>query len=83
MVQNMSLFVCPNCNHESHIFGHDGAVKKAEEMNIPLLGQVPLHGDICELSDSGKPIVVSKPDSPFSAHYRSIASNILQKLELA
>lgn len=83
MVQNMSLFVCPNCNHESHIFGNDGAVKKAEEMNIPLLGQVPLHGDICELSDSGKPIVVSKPDSPFSDHYRSIASSILQKLQLA
>ncbi|CDS11743.1 Putative ATP-binding protein [Lichtheimia ramosa] len=81
LVQNMSLFVCPNCNHESHIFGHDGAAKMAQKMDIPLLGEVPLHASICELSDSGKPVVVSQPDSPFAGHYRDIASNILSQLK--
>ncbi|CDH61546.1 iron-sulfur protein nubpl-like [Lichtheimia corymbifera JMRC:FSU:9682] len=81
LVQNMSLFVCPNCNHESHIFGHDGAAKMAQKMDIPLLGEVPLHADICELSDSGKPVVVSQPDSPFAGHYRDITSNILSQLK--
>jgi ATP-binding protein involved in chromosome partitioning len=52
----------------------------AEEMKLPLLGQVPLHADICQLSDAGKPIVISQPDSPFANHYRSIAKNILDSL---
>ncbi|KAG2194945.1 hypothetical protein INT46_003064 [Mucor plumbeus] len=81
MVQNMSLFICPNCKHESHIFGHDGAARMAEDFNVPLLGQVPLHADICTLSDSGKPIVISQPDSPFSNHYRSITQNMLNRLQ--
>ncbi|KAG1177524.1 hypothetical protein G6F70_002398 [Rhizopus microsporus] len=80
LVQNMSLFICPNCQHETHIFGHDGAIRMAEEMKLPLLGQVPLHADICQLSDAGKPIVISQPDSPFANHYRSIAKNILDSL---
>ncbi|KAI8081903.1 P-loop containing nucleoside triphosphate hydrolase protein [Gilbertella persicaria] len=80
MVQNMSLFICPNCHHESHIFGHDGAARMAQDLQVPLLGEVPLHADICTLSDAGKPIVVSKPDSPFSTHYRSITQNIFDRL---
>ncbi|KAI9025065.1 nucleotide binding protein [Phycomyces nitens] len=80
MVQNMSLFICPNCNHESHIFGHDGAARMAEKMEIPFLGEVPLHADICKLSDSGKPIVISQPDSPFAAHYKQISGRLLDQL---
>ncbi|ORX56758.1 nucleotide binding protein [Hesseltinella vesiculosa] len=81
LVQNMSLFVCPNCQHESHIFGHDGAARVADKLKIDFLGEVPLHADICELSDAGQPIVVSQPESPFAKHYRDIASNILSRLE--
>ncbi|KAG1151921.1 hypothetical protein G6F37_000816 [Rhizopus arrhizus] len=80
LVQNMSLFICPNCQHESHIFGHDGALRMAQDMDLPILGQLPLHADICQLSDAGKPIVVSQPNSPFAQHYRSITQNILNSL---
>lgn len=76
----MSLFICPNCKHESHIFGHDGAARMAKDYNVPLLGEVPLHADICKLSDTGKPIVISQPDSPFADHYRSITQNMLDRL---
>lgn len=76
----MSLFICPNCKHESHIFGHDGAARMAKDHDVPLLGEVPLHADICTLSDSGKPIVVSQPDSLFADHYRSITQNMLDRL---
>ncbi|KAI8878429.1 P-loop containing nucleoside triphosphate hydrolase protein [Backusella circina FSU 941] len=81
LVQNMSLYVCPNCKHESHIFGHDGAARMAQDMQLPLLGEVPLNADICKLSDAGKPIVVSQPDSPNANHYREIARNILNQLD--
>lgn len=80
MVQNMSLFICPNCNHETHIFGQDGANRMAEKLGIPFLGEVPLHADICKLSDAGKPIVVSQPESAFAGHYRQLARQILNRL---
>ncbi|KAI8577417.1 hypothetical protein K450DRAFT_252327 [Umbelopsis ramanniana AG] len=80
IVQNMALFICPNCNHESHIFGDGGAMRKAQDMGIPFLGDIPLHADICDLSDQGKPVVVSKPDSPFAACYKDITAKILDKV---
>ncbi|CAH2354387.1 cytosolic Fe-S cluster assembly factor Nbp35p [[Candida] railenensis] len=81
MVQNMSYFVCPNCNHESHIFGSDGALREAKKHNLNLLGSIPLQEEICIQSDKGKPIVVSHPNSPLSEPYVEIAKKILADLE--
>ncbi|KAM9842021.1 iron-sulfur cluster transfer protein NUBPL isoform 2-T2 [Aulostomus maculatus] len=53
LVQNMSVFQCPNCNHQTHIFGSDGARQLANTMGIKFLGDVPLHMDIREMSDRG------------------------------
>ena len=39
IVQNMSVFVCPNCGHREHIFGQDGARGTAEDLNTELIGQ--------------------------------------------
>lgn len=60
----MSAFTCPNCGHETSIFGSNGALKIAREMNLDILGDVPLHLSIRETSDEGTPIVVAQPDSP-------------------
>ncbi|GAB5585995.1 hypothetical protein Unana1_00895 [Umbelopsis nana] len=80
IVQNMALFICPNCNHETHIFGDGGAMRKAQDMDIPFLGDIPLHAEICDLSDQGKPVVVSKPDSQFATCYKTITAKILDKV---
>ncbi|KAF9540512.1 hypothetical protein EC957_004038 [Mortierella hygrophila] len=80
MVQNMSLHVCSNCNHESHIFGDGGAERTAKEMNLDFLGDVALHSDICQLSDKGQPVVVSRPDSKHTQYYKAIASKVVAKL---
>ncbi|RCK54484.1 Iron-sulfur protein IND1 [Candida viswanathii] len=77
MVQNMSHFICPNCNHESHIFKSKGAEKVASENHLKLLGSIPLNEEICIQSDSGKPIVVSDPKSPVSQPYFDIAQSIV------
>lgn len=82
MVQNMSMFVCPNCKHESHIFGTDGAIREAERRQIDTLGSIPLSEDICLSSDSGKPIVVSDPDGVAAGVYNSIAAKVIAKLNL-
>uniref|UniRef100_A0A4W6CLG7 Iron-sulfur cluster transfer protein NUBPL n=1 Tax=Lates calcarifer TaxID=8187 RepID=A0A4W6CLG7_LATCA len=63
LVQNMSVFQCPNCNHQTHIFGSDGARQLAETLGVQFLGDVPLHLNIREMSDRGKPVVVSSPDT--------------------
>ena len=64
LVENMSSFSCPNCGHKTTIFGKEGTKKLAEELQLDTLGEVPLHLSIRETSDSGRPIVVSHPDSP-------------------
>lgn len=82
LVQNMSVFVCPNCEHESHIFGHDGALVEARKQNIDVLASVPLHIDIANSTESGKPIVAAAPDSVQAKPYFEIANAIRSKLNL-
>ena len=81
LVENMSVFVCPNCGHESHIFSHGGARKEADKQGIRFLGEVPLDLKIRETSDAGKPIVLHFPDSPQAAGYRAIAKQVWEAAE--
>jgi ATP-binding protein involved in chromosome partitioning len=82
LVQNMSHFHCPNCHHRSHIFGQrDGALRLATEMQLPVLGDIPLHIDICHTSDAGQPIVVMQPDGEHARSYQSIARQIISRLD--
>ena len=73
VVENMSTHVCPQCGHESHIFGEGGAARMSKEYGTELLGQLPLDSAIREHADSGKPTLVSDPDGRVSAIYRQIA----------
>uniref|UniRef100_A0A3B4ECM3 Iron-sulfur cluster transfer protein NUBPL n=1 Tax=Pygocentrus nattereri TaxID=42514 RepID=A0A3B4ECM3_PYGNA len=80
LVQNMSVFQCPQCNHQTHIFGSDGARELARTLEVELLGDIPLHLNIRETSDKGQPVVVSSPDSPEAEAYRRIASAVVCRL---
>ena len=80
IVENMSLYICPNCGHEAHIFGHDGARETAAELGVPFLGAVPLHLSIRVTSDDGTPIVASSPASAEAQAYIAIAQVIAGKL---
>ncbi|XP_041710724.1 iron-sulfur protein NUBPL isoform X1 [Coregonus clupeaformis] len=64
IVQNISVFQCPKCNHQTHIFGADGARSLADTLGVQVLGDIPLHLSIREMSDRGQPVVVSSPDRP-------------------
>ena len=76
IVENMSTFVCPNCSHESHIFGHGGARREAEKLGMEFLGEVPLDIQIRETSDEGRPVVVSQADGPQAQRYLEIAEKV-------
>ncbi len=64
MIENMSMYICPNCGHEAHIFGHGGAKADAERLGLPFLGEIPLDLEIRTAADGGAPIVAAKPQSP-------------------
>ncbi|ACB95414.1 iron-sulfur cluster carrier protein ApbC [Beijerinckia indica] len=81
IVENMSYFLCPHCGGRSDIFAHGGARAEAERLGVPFLGEVPLHMTIRERADSGKPVVVSEPDSPYAKVYLDIAGQIKAMLE--
>jgi ATP-binding protein involved in chromosome partitioning len=76
IVENMSYFVAPDTGKRYDIFGHGGARREAERLGVPFLGEIPLDMEIRETSDTGRPIVVSNPQSIHAAVYREIATRV-------
>jgi ATP-binding protein involved in chromosome partitioning len=80
VVENMSTHICPNCGHESHIFGSGGAQQMCQDFGVDLLGSLPLDIAIREQADSGIPTVVADPDGHVSQVYKQIARSIAIKI---
>ncbi|MBI3700827.1 MAG: Mrp/NBP35 family ATP-binding protein [Afipia sp.] len=76
LIENMSAFCCPACNHITPIFGHGGARIEAERRGIPYLGEIPLHIEIRKTSDDGRPIVATDPDSVYARHYMDMTRRL-------
>ena len=81
VVENMSYFICPECNTRSDLFGHGGARHEAERQGVPFLGEVPLHMAIREKSDAGLPVVATEPDGVHAKIYRDIAARVLEQIK--
>ncbi len=64
VVENMSHFICPNCDEKHYIFGSGGGKRLAEELDVPLLGEIPFFPAVLSGADRGDPIVVSEPATP-------------------
>ncbi|XP_004682169.1 PREDICTED: iron-sulfur protein NUBPL isoform X2 [Condylura cristata] len=80
LIQNMSVFQCPKCKHRTHIFGADGTRKLAQTLGLDVLGDIPLHLNIREASDTGQPIVFSQPESEEAKAYLKIAAEVVRRL---
>jgi ATP-binding protein involved in chromosome partitioning len=80
LVENMSVYVCPNCGHTEHIFGADGGRRMSAEYGVDYLGALPLNLSIREQADSGRPTVVSDPDGEIAAIYKSVARQMAVKI---
>ncbi|KAI8911709.1 iron-sulfur protein IND1 [Gorgonomyces haynaldii] len=72
VVENMSMYCCPNCGHESRLFGKGKPIQ-----GFPLLAEMPLEPVITEMSDRGTPVVISRPDSVPAQRYRDLAKTVL------
>jgi ATP-binding protein involved in chromosome partitioning len=84
IVENMSYFIPPDMPDRHYdIFGSAGGEKTAKELNVPLLGCVPLEIPLREGGDSGVPIVAGNPDSASAKALRAIAEQIAAKVSIA
>ena len=81
IVENMSYFICDNCNEKHFIFSKDGAKKEAEKFKVPFLGNIPIDKRLREQSDEGKPACIDNPDGEIAKKFITIAKELNQKLE--
>jgi ATP-binding protein involved in chromosome partitioning len=80
IVENMAVHVCSNCGHAEHIFGEGGGQKLAQQYDAEYLGALPLDIKIRLQADSGKPTVVSEPDSEVAKIYKAVARKVAVKI---
>jgi ATP-binding protein involved in chromosome partitioning len=81
MVENMSYFVCPHCQHEVDIFSRGGAETTAKQFDIAFLGSVELDPEIRKSGDSGVPSVLQGEDSPHAKSLFAFARNVVARVE--
>ena len=80
VVENMSVFVCPDCGEREDIFGHGGGERLAAEEGTRLLGRVPIYGEIRDSGDRGMPITLAAPEHPASQAFLEIARQIVRQM---
>lgn len=83
IVENMSTFICPNCQHESDIFGHSGTAEKAaEQLGVRFLGRIPLDPRVVSDTDRGRPTFIIAPESAPGMAYQSIAQQVAAEISV-
>jgi len=65
-----------------YIFGKEGGKRFAEEIGVPLLGQIPLVQSICESGDSGNPVAMLDDSSAVSLAFRQLAESVAQQIAI-
>ena len=78
VIENMSYYICPDCGSRDDIFGTGGGREAADTLGVPLMAQVPLIPALREGGDSGRPIVVSDPDSLASVALREASDAVVR-----
>lgn len=82
LVENMSYYCCPECNHRDDIFNHGGTSAAAEKLNLPMLGDIPLNSTLRIAGDKGVPAVLHAPDSAPAKSLTELASGIAERVSL-
>lgn len=75
LIENMSTYVCPNCGHEAHLFGHGGVGAEAAKLGLPYLGELPLDLEVRLAGDAGTPVAAGA--GPAAAGYGAIAEKLI------
>jgi len=81
IIENMSVFLCPNCGAKIDIFQFIGGRNITDELSIPFLGRIPIDEKICEDADKGMPFIIEHADSPASKAFLEIFEKVESFLE--
>lgn len=82
IVENMAWFTPAELPENKYfIFGREGATRLAEDLDVPLLGQIPLVQSICEAGDAGRPAVLQR-DTPQALAFLELAGNVAQQVAI-
>ena len=80
VVENMSYFVCPNCQHESDIFSRGGAEIMAKKFGVAFLGNIALDPEVRKSGDGGTPVVLEGENSPHAKSIFQFAQKVLARV---
>ena len=81
LVENMAWFTPAELpENKYYIFGKEGCKQLAEELNVPLLAQIPLIQSVCETGDKGEPAVLN-PASPEGISFMSLAAKVVTQVD--
>lgn len=81
LVENMAWFTPAELpENKYYIFGKEGAKQLAEEMNVPLLGQIPIVQSICESGDKGTPVALNE-DSVTGRAFLQLAASVVRQVD--
>jgi ATP-binding protein involved in chromosome partitioning len=83
VIENMAYFSPPDApDKKYYIFGQGGASQLADELAVPVLGEIPLEQPIRESGDNGKPIVLADQESAAAASFLACSANMQQQLAI-
>ncbi len=76
LIENMSVYVCPKCGHEEHMFGEGGVAAEATKIGAPLLAQLPIDLETRLGGDAGRPVAAG--DGVMSQAYGKLAGRLIE-----
>ncbi|MBW1705036.1 MAG: Mrp/NBP35 family ATP-binding protein [Deltaproteobacteria bacterium] len=79
VVENMGGFVCPHCGEKISIFGSGGGKRMAAQMDVPLIGEIPLDTEMVEMGDKGRlDSLMEKADLEINKAYKQIVERVVK-----
>ncbi|GIV59304.1 Mrp/NBP35 family ATP-binding protein [Rhodocaloribacter litoris] len=83
LVENMAYFTPPDLpDRKYYLFGEGGARRLAEELGVPLLGEVPIEQSLRESCDAGTPVVLAAPESVSARAFTHLAGQVARQTAL-
>lgn len=81
ILETMSWFVCDGCEKKHFIFKEKGGIRLAQELGVPLLGQIPLDPKLTECGDAGTPFLKENSQSAAGQAFQTAASSFTEEVK--
>jgi Mrp family chromosome partitioning ATPase len=76
LIENMSGFACPHCSQRINIFGSGGGSKMAKQLEVPMLGEIPINPEMVDMGDKGDLAALAEEDLEINEAFKRILEEI-------